>query len=184
LPKVFHYEKGEKAAFEEAECLDCGNRFSPSESAFDIDGLRFEYERLSRRVSTRESSTLTIAAFMTAGASVFFALLLRTSDWRMYLAGTGLILVVIVYRELTVFTIDRVENERIHELESDRRLFPREVPRIGRISRFFRSFVFRLALLFFPVFFLRLMTYGGDVLFALSLVIWLLYALIPSLAGG
>jgi hypothetical protein len=180
LPKVFQYERVEKAAFEEVECLNCGNRFAPSEAAVDIGSLRFEYETLSRKLSARESSTLTIATFTAAGALIIFSLLLepRVADWRMYVFGASFLFGGIVYRELTVFTIDRLQLVRIRQLERHRRLFPDRLPQIHPFWRFLRSLVFRGALVYPAVFFLRYMAYPVNPLLA-NMIIFLITILLP-----
>jgi hypothetical protein len=126
-----------------------------------VDDLKFEYDALSQKVSTRESSTLAIATFTAAGALVFFALLLETekADWRIYVLGATLLVGGILYRELTVFTIDRVQFSRIRSLEDNKTLFPNGVPRVHWFWRFLRSLAFRVALVYPPAFFLRYMAY-------------------------
>ena len=110
--------------------------------------LRSEYEALTQRVYTRESSTLTIATFTTSSALVFVAIVAdaivtgqRLGDMR--LLGFGILFVAagILYRELTLFSIDRQQLQRIRQIEQE--LFP-EWPRPNPYYRFFRWLVFRM----------------------------------------
>jgi len=110
--------------------------------------LRSEYDALTQRVYTRESSTLTIATFATGSALVFVAVVADAivakqglGDPRLF--GFGLLFVAagILYRELTVFSIDRQQLQRIREIE--RELFP-EWPKPNPYLRFLRWLVFRV----------------------------------------
>ena len=44
VPKVGHYEKGEKETFVEVKCLDCGKSFQEPEEGFEEEDSGVEYE--------------------------------------------------------------------------------------------------------------------------------------------
>lgn len=122
----------------------------------DTDDLRFEYEVLSQKISTRESSTLTIATWLIAGALIFFVIVFEgLGDWRIYAFGLVLIVCAVAYREVTVFTIDRVELARLRELQHNKTLFPNGLPQAHPFWSFLRSLVFRGVMWSFAVFVLR-----------------------------
>lgn len=106
-----------------------------------------EYEALTQRVYTRESSTLTIATFATGSALVFVAIAANAivakqglGDPRLF--GFGILFVVagILYRELTIFSIDMQQLRMIRRIENE--LFP-DWPKPNRYLRFLRWVAFR-----------------------------------------
>ena len=158
--------------------LEKSNDASPSE-----DQLRFEYEVLTARVYTRETSTLTIATLTTAAALAFLAIVVerQVSDTGVYLLGLLFALVGILYRELTLFTIDRKQLARIRQIQDDRRIFPNGIPTSHRFWIYSRWFIFR-CVIFSPVFgFLRYLGLVGESVFCVALLGILVILVVPLL---
>ena len=145
----------------------------------------FEYEALTARVYSRESSTLTIATFTAAASLTFLAIAAQgemAKDIRIWLMGVAFSLLGIVYRELTVFTMDRKNLHRIRKIERNRH-FPQPT-KWDKFFRGFRWFVFRCAMISPAVGLVRLWAVLDSWLgnpFAFLLV-WLLYPVIVGVA--
>lgn len=103
----------------------------------------FEYEALTARVCSRESSTLTIATFTAAASLTVLAIGVKIADPRIWVMGIAFSFAGMVYRELTVFTIDRRELGRIREIWHNSG-FP---PTKWDFFLALRSFMFRCAVI-------------------------------------
>jgi len=103
---------------------------------------QLEYETLRERLNTRENSTLTFST-VTASASFillsFFVNSNQSSEDSFFFLGIIFTFLGIIYRESTIFTIDRVESKRLRQLESE--LIGRKIPRPSFISLTFRRFL-------------------------------------------
>ena len=148
-------------------CDACG----VSVTAPEFDQIRFEYEALIERVYTRETSTLTIATLTTAAALAFLAIIVerQISDMRVYILGLLFASAGILYRELTVFTIDRNQLLRIRQIEHDSRMFPTGIPTYHGFWTYFRWFVFR-CVMFSPVLGFIYFGLGGEDVLAFALL--------------
>jgi len=163
-------------------CDACG----VSVTAPEFDQMRFEYEALTARVYTRETSTLTIATLTTAAALAFLAIIVerQVSEMRVYLV-LGLLFTSagIIYRELTLFTIDRKQLLRLRQIERDPRTFPNGIPTYHGFWTYFRWFVFR-CVVFSPVLgFLIYLGLGGENALAFALLGVLVVLVVPFLLG-
>jgi len=137
------------------------------------DHLRFEYEALTTRLYTRETSTLTIATLTTAGALAFLAIVVErgVSDKGVYLLGLFFASVGILYRELTLFTIDRKQLFRIRQIEGDHRIFPNGIPTYQGFWTYFRWFIFRCVILSPVVGFLRYLGLPAEIVIVFGLLV-------------
>lgn len=112
------------------------------------DLLRFEYEAVTARHYSRESSTLTICTLTTAAALALLAITAEAAqsvpDLRIYAMGLLFAVGGIAFHEVTVFTIDRVTLDWILPKEDPVvGFFPEKAPEVGRLWRSGRWFVFR-----------------------------------------
>jgi hypothetical protein len=105
----------------------------------------FEYEALTARFYSRESSTLTIATFMAAASLTVLAIGVQIADPRIWLMGLAFSFAGIVYRELTVFTMDRKDLRRIREIERNRGF--RQLTKWDKFFKALRWFMFRCAII-------------------------------------
>jgi hypothetical protein len=127
----------------------------------ELSDLRYRYDALTAEVQARESSTLAIATFTAAASLAFLAIVAQGDirDARVYFLGLLFVLCGLLYRELTVFTIDRKQLAWIREIEerlrnSGRGLFP-ESTRWDNFYTNLRRFVFRCVVWLPVVFLLR-----------------------------
>lgn len=159
-------------------CDACG----VSVTAPEFDQMRFEYEALTTRVYTRETSTLTIATLTTAAALAFLAIIAQrqVSEMRVYLVlGLLFTLAGIFYREVTLFTIDRKQLLSLRQIERDSRIFPNGIPTYHGFWTYFRWFIFR-CVMFSPVLGFLYLGLGGENVLAFALL-GVLVALVPLL---
>jgi hypothetical protein len=104
-----------------------------------------EYEALTARVNSRESSTLTVATFTAVASLTVFAIAVQIRDPRVYLMGLAFSFGGIVYLELTAFTMDPKDVRRIREIESKRGF--RQLTKQDKFFKALRWFMFRCAMI-------------------------------------
>jgi hypothetical protein len=115
---------------------------SPSE----VQKNKLEFETLRSRLETRESSTLTFSAVTTSASFAILTLLVtkETIPQVMYSLGSFFPLIGIFYRELTIFSIDRIEGKELRKLEQ--KLTNRNIPRPHWLTLIVRRFLVRIYL--------------------------------------
>ena len=160
--------------------------------------IDLEYERykvVAQRHYARESSTLAITTFMSAGALAFLAIMTQgavvvdqglvkvvaQNDWRLYVAGIGFVVLGIVYHELTVLSIDREELMEVMRPMEDKLGLPKRTDR-DKFFQFTRWLVFRLAVAAPAAGLLRIWGPLGNLdLLIFLVVVWLPYPLVFSM---
>jgi hypothetical protein len=102
---------------------------------------QLEYERLKDKLNTRESSTLVFSTVTASASLAILSILIekRTIPEPYFIIGAIFTLVGILYRELTILSIDRVEYGRLRQLEGV--LTGRTLPRPHPTTLFMRRFL-------------------------------------------
>jgi hypothetical protein len=109
-----------------------------------MDDDKARYEALTARLYTRESSTLTITTFTAVAALTFLAIVAQLNDIRLYVLGILFVGFGVLYRELTVHTVDRADLQVIRQIERSHG-YLKKLTRPEKLCRFVRWFIFRCA---------------------------------------
>lgn len=151
-------------------------------SVVDVEYER--YQAVAQRHYARESSTLVITTFLSAGALAFLAIVTEGTvpiDPRFYAAGIGFGVLGIAYHELTVLTIDRKELRQIMRPMEDKLGLPKRTE-WDKFFQFTRWLVFRLAVVTPAAGLLRIWGPLDNLdLLVFIVVVWLPYPLVLSI---
>lgn len=105
---------------------------------------KLEFETLRSRIETRESSTLTFSSVTTSASFVILSLLVtkETIPQVIYFLGPVFPFVGIAYRELTIFSIDRIEAKELRRLQK-KMMAGRDIPSPNWLTIIARRFLVR-----------------------------------------